>query len=120
MAVRVCPADDQRDLSLFLLKPDFGAFERTPIRADDVSFDRRHLRRDCRCKNERIYENKTSNDIVPKHYLDTAPISKTRKCSRCSSIKNKRSFRPVNKVCVLRSYLRHRENLVHAASAHIQ
>ena len=30
------------------------------------------------------------------------------------------SFRPVNKVCVLRSYLRHRENLVHAASAHIQ
>jgi transposase len=30
------------------------------------------------------------------------------------------SFRPENKVCVLRSYIRHRENLVQAASAHIQ
>jgi hypothetical protein len=30
------------------------------------------------------------------------------------------SFRPEDKVCVLRSYLRHRENLVRSASAHIQ
>ena len=30
------------------------------------------------------------------------------------------SFRPEDKVCVLRSYLRHRENLVRAAGAHIQ
>lgn len=30
------------------------------------------------------------------------------------------SFRPENQVCVLRSYLRHRDNLVRYASAHIQ
>src|SRR5438876_5458928 len=30
------------------------------------------------------------------------------------------SFRPEDKICVLRSYLRHRENLVRAAGAHIQ
>jgi transposase len=30
------------------------------------------------------------------------------------------SFRPEGKVCVLRSYLRHRENLVRAAGAHVQ
>lgn len=30
------------------------------------------------------------------------------------------SFRPEDKVCVLRSYLRHRENLVRAAGTHIQ
>src|SRR5215472_13011165 len=41
MAVRVRAADDRRDLSLFLLKPDFGALQRTPIRAKDASLDRR-------------------------------------------------------------------------------
>src|SRR5262249_31542458 len=84
MAVRVRAADDRRDLSLFLLKPDFGVIERTPIRADDASLDRRHLRCERRRKNERTRENKTSNDAVPKHELNTAPISKTRKCSRGS------------------------------------
>src|SRR5215470_1724979 len=44
MAVRVRAADDRRDLSLFLLKPNFGALERTPIRADHASLNRRHLR----------------------------------------------------------------------------
>src|SRR5262249_5878977 len=62
MAVRVRVADDGRDLSLFLLKPNFGALERTPIPADHASLNRRHLRRERRRKNERTHENKTSNN----------------------------------------------------------
>jgi hypothetical protein len=44
MAVRVRAADDWRDLSPSLLKPDFCVSKRTPIRVDDVSLDRRNLR----------------------------------------------------------------------------
>lgn len=44
MAVRVRAADDRRDLSLSLLKPDFSVFERMPICANHASLDRRSLR----------------------------------------------------------------------------
>src|SRR5262249_7184242 len=87
MAVRIRAADDRRDLSLFLLKPDFGVLERAPIRADDASLDRRYVCRERRRENERSHENNTNNDRVPKHSLNTAPGSKARKCARCSLVK---------------------------------
>jgi hypothetical protein len=83
MTVPVRTADDRRDLSLFVLKPDFGVPKRMPIRADDASLDRRDLCRDPRRENKQTYEKKAGNDTVPKHELNTAPISKIRKCSRC-------------------------------------
>ena len=76
MAIRVRAADDWRDLSLSLLKPDFSAFERTPIRANDVSLDRRSLRREGRGEHERNDEKKTGNTAVAEHQLNSSAISK--------------------------------------------
>jgi hypothetical protein len=80
MALRVRAADDQRGLSPSLLKADFGVFERAPIRPHDVPLDRRSLRRERRREKERTHEEKSGNKAVLKHRVNTAPVSKTRKC----------------------------------------
>jgi hypothetical protein len=44
MAVAIGAADSRRNLSGFLLKPDFGVFERMAIRAYDISLNGGSLR----------------------------------------------------------------------------
>jgi len=44
MAVGVRAADNRRDLSAYLFKPDFSVSERAAIRAHDISLDQGSLR----------------------------------------------------------------------------
>src|SRR4029450_13065335 len=75
MALRIRAADDQGGLSPSLLKADFGVFERASIRPHDVPLDRRSLRRKRRREKEWTHEKKTRNKAMPKHQLNTAPVS---------------------------------------------
>jgi len=44
MAADIRATDNRRDLSAFLLKTDFGVFERAAVRAEAISLDRGSLR----------------------------------------------------------------------------
>jgi len=44
MAADIRATDNRRDLSAFLLKTDFGVFERATLRAEAISLDRGSLR----------------------------------------------------------------------------
>ncbi len=47
MAADIRATDNRRDLSAFLLKTDFGVFERPSVRADDITLDGGGLRWEC-------------------------------------------------------------------------
>jgi hypothetical protein len=67
MAVGIRTADGRRNLSGFLLKPDFGVFERTRVRAYDVALERGSLRENCCRKNARTNENDPGNNASRRH-----------------------------------------------------
>jgi hypothetical protein len=57
-----------------------GLEYRPDVRSESRPFCHRLDRGEGRHENERTHEKKTRNKAMPKHQLNTAPVSKTRKC----------------------------------------